>query len=136
GWRRRCPGRYGTHERGEKDGEQAFQRIRTLWPMCSEVEELFGLRRAMVATGTPVRVEMTAKVSPARTVQNRFAGLRTCAAVAATVLRAPAGFEPAFIPARMRTTAIVTASRNAAGAMYRRQSCCRTTSRSTPRSRA
>jgi hypothetical protein len=62
GRRRRCPRRYGDRQDSDEDGQQVFQRIRTFWPMCSEVEELLGLRRAIVATGTPVRDEMTAKV--------------------------------------------------------------------------
>ena len=39
--------------------------------MKSDVDFTLGFNRAMVATGTPVFVEMTANVSPAFTVQNR-----------------------------------------------------------------
>jgi hypothetical protein len=95
--------------------------MRTFWPIWREVEELVGFRRAIVATGTPVCLEMTAKVSPAWTVQNRFAGL--CAVVVVPggeetgTVPDRFGFDPpAFMPARIRRIAIVTASKKAAGA--------------------
>ena len=42
--------------------------MRTLSPMCSDVDDAFGLRRAIVATGTPVFLAITLNVSPACTV--------------------------------------------------------------------
>jgi hypothetical protein len=108
--------------------------------MNSEVDFTFGLSCWSVATGTPDFVEMTPKVSPAFTVQNRgvdelvvvppdVVGEETvlCGAVTIAVV---AGFEvPAWRPERMRRTATVAASRNAAGATYRRHSSLGTTSR-------
>ena len=44
--------------------------------MKSEVECTFGLSRTIVATGTPDFEEITANVSPARTTQKRFVGVR------------------------------------------------------------
>ena len=118
--------------------------------MKSEVDFTFGFSCSIVATGTPDFVEMTPKVSPALTVQNRgvdelvvvrpddalvvvdtgLCGVVTTAAVVA-------GFAvPACRPERMSRTAIVAASRNAAGATYRRQSSGGTTSRMRSRSPA
>jgi hypothetical protein len=110
--------------------------------MNSEVDFTFGLSCWIVATGTPDFVEMTPKVSPAFTVQNRnvdelvvvcpdeaFVDVDTvlCGVVTIAVV---AGFEvPAWRPERMRRTATVAASRNAAGATYRRHSSLGTTSR-------
>ncbi len=95
--------------------------------MKSEVDFTLGLSCSIVVTGTPVWAEITPKVSPARTVQNRrgavFFVLVVVAKVAVEVLAGAetvgAGFAllfPDWMPARTRTTATVTASSNAAGA--------------------
>ena len=118
--------------------------------MKSEVDFTFGFSCSIVATGTPDFVEMTPKVSPACTVQNRgfdaVVVVRPCEAVVdvetvlcgvVTTTDVVAGFEvPACRPERMSRTAIVAASRNAAGATYRRQSSGGTTSRMRSRSPA
>ena len=97
--------------------------------MKSDVDVTFGFSLWILVTGTPVFAEMTPKVSPALTLQYSllFAVVETCGdggilLVVVVVL----GFEePCSSPDRTRATATVTASRNAAGATYRRQSCCR-----------
>ena len=48
-----------------RGGGEAPHLILIRSPMCRVVEETFGLSCSMVATGTPVRREMTLKVSPA-----------------------------------------------------------------------
>lgn len=117
--------------------------------MNNEVDFTFGFSFSIVATGTPDFVEMTPKVSPACTVQNRgvdelgfvrpdeaFVDVDTalCGAVTTAVV---VGVEvPACRPERMSRMAIVAASRNAAGATYRRQSSRGTTSRMRSRSPA
>ena len=63
---------------------EAPHRRRSLWPMKSDVDFTFGFSCSMVATGTPVFAEMTANVSPARTVQNR--GRAAVVVVAAEVV--------------------------------------------------
>ncbi len=90
--------------------------------MNSDVELTFGFSFSILDTETPVFAEMVWKVSPALTVQNACVG--TVSAVEATVV---ADDEPCSRPARMRITAIVTASRKAAGAAYRRHSGCAAT---------
>lgn len=52
--------------------------------MKSDVELAFGFRRTIVATGTPDLEEITAKVSPARTIQKRFPGFDVVVDVVAT----------------------------------------------------
>jgi hypothetical protein len=111
--------------------------------MNSEVDFTFGFNCWIVATGTPDFVEITLNVSPACTVQNRgvvdelvvvraavaFVDVDTvfCDVVTTAVL---AGLEvPDRRPERMSTIATVAASRNAAGATYRRKSSRGTTSR-------
>jgi hypothetical protein len=108
--------------------------------MNSEVDFTFGFSRWMVATGTPDFVEITLNVSPACTVQNRgvadelvvvrpVADVDTvfCDVVTTALV---VGLEaPDCRPERMSTIATVAASRNAAGATYRRQSSRGTTSR-------
>lgn len=95
--------------------------------MKSDVECAFGFRRTIVATGTPDLDEITAKVSPAPTIQKRFLGetfVVVADVVATTCFRAagavpevvPWREPPASTPERISTTAIVAASRNAAGA--------------------
>ena len=102
--------------------------------MKSEVDFTFGFSCSIVATGTPDFVEMTPKVSPACTVQNRWSSTPSsssarssscvetvlCGGVA--VADVVAARRAACRPERMSRTAIVAASRNAAGATYRRQS--------------
>ena len=110
--------------------------------MKSEVDFTLGFNCSIVATATPVFDEMTPKVSPACTVQNRGPDavvavlVREVVVDVETVLRGVDttavvdGFdEPACRPERMSTIAIVAARRNAAGATYRRQSSRGTTSR-------
>ena len=118
--------------------------------MKSEVDFTFGFSCWIVATGTPDFVEMTPKVSPAFTVQNRgvdelvvvrpdeaLVVVYTVLCGVVTTTDVVAGFEvPACRPERMSRTAIVAASRNAAGATYRRQSSGGTTSRMRSRSPA
>ncbi len=109
--------RPGKRERDSGAGSEASHRILTFCPMWSDVDELFGFSLTSVFIGTWALDEMTANVSPARTVQYRFAGgfFADCVVVG--------GDEPPdSIPTRISTTAMVTASRNAAGATYRRQS--------------
>ena len=116
--------------------------------MNSDVDFTFGFSRSSVATGTPDLEEMTPKVSPACTVQNRgvdalvvvrpdealvAVDTALCGAVTAVVAGAAV---PACSPDRISRTAIVAASRNAAGATYRRQSSRGTTSRMRSRSPA
>ncbi|MDX6425963.1 MAG: hypothetical protein QOD52_1368 [Gaiellaceae bacterium] len=117
--------------------------------MNNEVDFTFGFSCWIVATGTPDFAEMTPKVSPAFTVQNRGpdavvvvpaavvvvedTGLCGCVAAGDVVV---AREVPACRPDRMSTMAIVAASRNAAGATYRRQSSRGTTSRMRSRSPA
>jgi len=117
--------------------------------MNSEVDFTVGFSCWIVATGTPDFVEMTPKVSPACTVQNRgldavvvvrpreaLVDVETVLTGAVTTALA-AGFEvPDCRPERMSRMAIVAASRNAAGATYRRQSSRGTTSRMRSRSPA
>jgi hypothetical protein len=81
--------------------------------MNSDVELTPGFRRWMTATETPVAFAITAYVSPARTVQNRGVDFPV---VAATADGEAVPLPPDSKPARIRTTAIVAASRNAAGA--------------------
>ena len=50
--------------------------MRSFSPMKSDVEDTFGFSRSSVDTGTPLFDEITPNVSPACTVQNRFAGRR------------------------------------------------------------
>ena len=86
--------------------------MRTRWPMKSEVELTPGFSRSMRTTETPVVFAITAYVSPARTTQNRGVEVPVVAAT-------PEGVGvplPDSKPARIRTTATVAASRNAAGA--------------------
>lgn len=118
--------------------------------MKSDVDFTLGFSRSMVATGTPLFVEITPKVSPACTVQNRLpVGLPLTVVVPAvdvtamclrgtvgTVTGACPASVPASSPARIRRTAIVAASRNAAGATKRRQSRRPATSRTRSRSPA
>ena len=118
--------------------------------MNSEVDFTFGFSCWIVATGTPDFVEMTPKVSPACTVQNlgldAVVVVRPCGTVVdvetvlcgvVTAAVVVVGFDvPACRPERMSRTAIVAASRNAAGATYRRQSSGGTTSRMRSRSPA
>ena len=97
-------------------------------PMKSDVEDAFGFSRAIVATGTPDLEEITANVSPARTIQKRLPAdafvVVVPGVVATTCFRGAGGppdvaawWElPASTPERISTTAIVAASRNAAGA--------------------
>jgi hypothetical protein len=112
--------------------------------MNSEVDFAFGFNCWIVATGTPVFVEMTPKVSPACTVQNR--GPDAVVVVDPVVVDVDTvwcgvvetaedfvGLVPDCRPERMSTIAIVAASRNAAGATYRRQSSRGTTSRTRSR---
>jgi hypothetical protein len=80
--------------------------------MNSDVELTPGFRRRMTTTETPVAFAITAYVSPARTVQNRV----DFPVVAATADGEAVPLPPDSKPARIRTTAIVAASRNAAGA--------------------
>jgi hypothetical protein len=102
--------------------------------MKSEVDDTLGFSRTIVATGTPLFVEITPKVSPGCTVQNFRPAVVVVdlwvvvavvgfAVVVGACLRGSVGrvcvsvvFPPAFIPDRMRSTAIVAASRKAAGA--------------------
>jgi hypothetical protein len=115
--------------------------------MNNEVDFTLGFSCSIVATGTPDFDEMTPKVSPACTVQNRGPALvvvvppvvvgdetvlRGCVGVADVLCRLGA---PACSPERTSRMAIVAASRNAAGATYRRQSS-RATSRMRSRSLA
>jgi hypothetical protein len=120
--------------------------------MWSDVEVTFGFSRWIVLTGTPLFDEITPKVSPARTVQNRRpAGLALAVVVrafAAVVVRpclrgavgtetgVRAGVRPASSPDRTSRIAIVAASRNAAGATYRFHPRRRATSRTRSRSPA
>src|SRR5881397_1292532 len=101
--------------------------------MNSEVDLTFGFSRWIVATGTPDFDEMTPKVSPACTVQNRGPAVvvveprvvvrDTVLCGCVTTAEVVVGVEvPARRPERMSRTATVAASRNAAGATYRRQS--------------
>ena len=98
--------------------------------MNNEVDFTFGFNCSMVETGTPDFEEMTPKVSPARTVQNLRADVAAVGRLPvvvgdATVLCGGAGAPelvpepdvPDCRPERMSRTAIVAASRNAAGAM-------------------
>jgi hypothetical protein len=86
--------------------------------MKREVELAFGFSLSIVATGTPVFCEMTPKVSPALTVQNARAGRFVVEVeVEETAVVEPPGTDASCCrPERTSTTAIVTASRNAAGA--------------------
>ncbi len=105
--------------------------IRTFSPMKSEVDVTFGFSRSILATGTPVLLEMTPKVSPALTLQNSrlFAVVEICGdggmLLVVVVVDDLDGLCSS--PDRTSTTATVTVSRNAAGAAYRRQSCCERT---------
>lgn len=116
--------------------------------MNSEVDFTFGFSCWIVATGTPDFVEITPKVSPAFTIQNRGVDnvvvlpdetdvdvdTALCVVCAPTVV---VGREvPACRPERMSKMAIVAASKNAAGATYRRQFSRGTTSRMRSRSPA
>jgi hypothetical protein len=100
--------------------------------MKSEVDFTLGLSCSIVATGTPVFVEMTPNVSPACTVQNRGPGpvvvvvvcRRLVVVVVATLFDGVVGTAtvvacpgvPARRPDRISKTAIVAARRNTAGA--------------------
>jgi hypothetical protein len=81
--------------------------------MKSEVELTPGFSRSMRTTETPVAFAITAYVSPARTTQNRGVEVPV---VAATPEGAGVPPLPDSKPARIKTTATVAASRNAAGA--------------------
>jgi hypothetical protein len=96
--------------------------------MKSAVDFTFGFNCSIVATGIPVFLEMTAKVSPACTVLNRGPD-RVVVVVrvvvgADTVFRAVVGTTTVVVgvdvperrPERISRMAIVAASRNAAGA--------------------
>jgi hypothetical protein len=116
------------------------------------VDLTFGFSLWIVATETPVRAEITANVSPARTVQNRGPEgvvvdllVVDLLVVVATVVPGADGTTTAVVvapvvperrPERISRIAIVAASRNAAGAAYRRGSRPGTTSRRRPRCRA
>ena len=117
--------------------------------MNSEVDFTFGFSCWIVATGTPDFLETTPKVSPAFTVQNRgvdelvvvgpdeaFVDVDTVLCGAVTTEVVAGGDVPDSRPERMSRTATVAASRNAAGATYRRQSSLGTTSRMRSRSPA
>jgi hypothetical protein len=80
--------------------------------MKSVVELAFGFSFSIVATGTPVFCAMTPNVSPAYTVQN----LGVFVVVTAVATEAVGVVASCRRPERTSTTAIVTASRNAAGA--------------------
>jgi hypothetical protein len=95
--------------------------------MKRDVDFTFGFSRSRVATGTPDFEEITPNVSPARTVQNRraaFVWVRVLVVVPAVVSACFAGCvtvvgdrPPELWRAEwIRTTAIVTATRNPAGA--------------------
>lgn len=97
--------------------------------MNREVDFTFGFSCSIVATATPVFDEMTPNVSPACTVQNRRVGaglfavlvgvvfvVTTLCVVAGTPLVVTCVALPAWRPERMRSTAMVAASRKAAGA--------------------
>ena len=100
--------------------------MRTFSPMKSEVDVTFGFNRSILETGTPVLVEMTPNVSPALTVQycRLFAVVETCGDFGMLLVVVVVGDvdDVCSSPDRTSATAIVTASRNAAGAAYRRQS--------------
>lgn len=113
--------------------------------MNSEVDFTFGFSCWIVATGTPDFDEMTPKVSPACTVQNReldvvlvapcvVVCVETVVPGCVTSADVVVGVDvPACRPERMSRTATVAASRNAAGATYRRLSSRGTTSRTRSR---
>ena len=97
--------------------------------MKSEVECTFGFNCSRVATGTPAFVEITPKVSPAWTIQNRRPAaalfvvtvrateVETCLGeVTGKVIDAEEPFPPASSPEWINTIAIVAASKNAPGA--------------------
>ena len=72
---RRGPTPAGRHAATSTARQSASSHLsRILSPMKSDVECTFGLSRTIVATGTPDFEEITANVSPARTIQKRFAG--------------------------------------------------------------
>lgn len=100
--------------------------IRTFSPMKSEVDVTFGFNRSILGTATPVLAEMTPNVSPALTVQycRLFAVVETCGDFGMLLVVVVVGDvdDLCSSPDRTSATAIVTASRNAAGATYRRQS--------------
>jgi hypothetical protein len=100
--------------------------MRTFSPMKSEVDVTFGFNRSILETGTRVLVEMTPNVSPALTVQycRLFAVVETCGDFGMLLVVVVVGDvdDLCSSPDRTSATAIVTASRNAAGAAYRRQS--------------
>jgi hypothetical protein len=118
--------------------------------MNSEVDFTFGFNCWSVATGTPDFVEMTPKVSPACTVQNRgvdalvvvrpdeaLVDVDTVLCGAGTTAEVIVRVDvPACRPERMSKMPTVAASKNAAGATYRRQSSRGTTSRMRSRSPA
>ncbi len=117
--------------------------------MNREVDFTFGFSCWIVVTGTPDFVEITPKVSPAFTIQNRGVDEGVVVLPAGTVVEVDTvlrdvcvatvvvGREvPACRPERMSRMATVAASRNAAGATYRRQSSRGTTSRMRSRSPA
>lgn len=116
--------------------------------MNSEVDFTLGFSCWIVATGTPDFVEITPKVSPAFTIQNRGVGdvvvlpdetVVDVDTALCVVCAAPVVVDrevPACRPERMSKMAIVAASRNAAGATYRRQFSRGTTSRMRSRSPA
>jgi hypothetical protein len=67
-WRAGACGR-GSDE-GERDDEQQLSHLmRTFSPMKSDVDVTFGFNLWILATGTPVLLEITPNVSPARTFQ-------------------------------------------------------------------
>ena len=94
--------------------------------MKSDVDVTFGFSLWILVTGTPVFAEMTPKVSPALTLQYSllFAVVETCGdgGMLALVVVVVLGFGAVLEARATRATATVTASRNAAGATYRRQS--------------
>ena len=119
--------------------------------MNKEVDFTFGFNCSILATGTPDFVEITPKVSPACTIQNRGPAFVEVVVVVRpvvvgdeTVFRGCVGVAsvrcgrevPACRPERISRMAIVAASRKAAGATYRRQSARGTTSRMRSRSPA
>jgi hypothetical protein len=116
--------------------------------MNSEVDFTFGFSCWIVATGTPDFVEITPKVSPAFTIQNRdvddvvvlpdeaVVDVDTVLCVVCTATVVVDREVPACRPERMSKMATVAASKNAAGATYRRQSSRGTTSRMRSRSPA
>jgi hypothetical protein len=88
--------------------------------MKSDVEVTLGFSLSILAIGTPVLLEMTPNVSPALTRQysRLFAVVDTWGdgGIRRVVVVLVVFDPPCSSPDRTRATAIVTASRNAAGA--------------------